>query len=152
MPTRNIYLKIETIPDYSPVDPDPTAAPPIRYGRDCMRNMGHEDATIPTSEINARTVGAVVYREYLDPAYLVPKPDKIELADINEPAFHRCVPGTLIYARRGGRLKIYVVNADSGPHSFHMPGLPYGIASGGSWPFGTESTDGRRSDEICPGQ
>jgi hypothetical protein len=59
MPVRHIYLKIETIPDYSPVDPDPTAAPPIHYGRDCMRNMGHEDTTIPTSEINARTVAAV---------------------------------------------------------------------------------------------
>jgi hypothetical protein len=68
MAVRHIYLKIESIPDYSPVCPDPTAAPPIRYGRDCMRNIGHEDGTIPTSEINARTVSVLVYREYLDPA------------------------------------------------------------------------------------
>ena len=152
MAVRHIYLKIETIPDYSPVDPDPTAAPPIHYGRDCMRNMGHEDTTIPTSEINARTVAAVVYREYLDPAYLVPKPDKIVLADINEPPYHRRVPGTVIYARPGDRLKIHVVNADSEPHSLHMHGLQYGIDSDGSWPFGTQASDGRRSDEICPGQ
>jgi FtsP/CotA-like multicopper oxidase with cupredoxin domain len=152
MAVRHIYLKIESIPDYSPVCPDPTFAPPVRYGRDCMRNMGHEDGTIPTSEINARTVSVLVYREYLDPAYLVPKPDKIVLADINEPPYHRRVPGTVIYARPGDRLKIHVVNADSGPHSFHLHGLQYGIDSDGSWPFGTQSSDGRRSDEICPGQ
>ena len=40
MAVRHIYLKIETIPDYTPVNPDPTAGPPIHYGRDCMRNMG----------------------------------------------------------------------------------------------------------------
>jgi len=101
MTVRHIYLKIESIPDYSPVCPDPMFAPPVRYGRDCMRNMGHEDGTIPTSEINARTVSVLVYREYLDPAYLVPKPDKIVLADINEPPYHRRVPGTVIYARPG---------------------------------------------------
>ena len=152
MAVRHVYLKIESIPDYSPVCPDPTFAPPIRYGRDCMRNMGHDDGTIPTAEINARTVSALVYREYLDPAYLVPKPDKIVLADINEPPYHRRVPGTVIYARPGDRLKIHVVNADSAPHSFHLHGLQYGIDSDGSWPFGTQSSDGRRSDEICPGQ
>ena len=152
MPIRHFYLKIESIPDYTPVCPDTTAAPPVRYGRDCMRNMGHEDGTIPTSEINARTVGALVYREYLDPVYLIPKPDKIVLADINEPPYHRRVPGTVIYAHPGDRLKIHVVNADSQPHSFHLHGLRYGIDSDGSWPFGTQSTDGRRSDEICPGQ
>lgn len=65
MPVRHIYLKIESIPDYSPVCPDPMFAPPVHYGRDCMRNIGHEDGTIPTSEINARTVSVLVYREYL---------------------------------------------------------------------------------------
>lgn len=28
----------------------------------------------------------------------------------------------------------------------------FGIDSDGAWPFGTEAADGRRSDEICPGQ
>ena len=65
---------------------------------------------------------------------------------------HRRVPGTVIYARPGDRLKIHVVNADGGPHSFHLHGLQYGIDSDGSWPFGTQTADGRRSDEICPGQ
>ncbi len=149
---RHIYLKIEQIPEYSPVYPDPMAGAPIRYGRDCMRNMGHEDATIPSAEINARKVTALVYREYLDPVYLVPKPDKLVLADINEPAYHRRVPGTVIYTQPGERLKIHVLNADTQPHSFHVHGLMYGIDSDGSWPLGTQSSDGRRSDEICPGQ
>lgn len=152
MTLRHVYLKIEAIPQYSPVSPDPGAGSPIRYGRDCMRNMGHDDGAIPPAEINARMVAALVYREYLDPAYLVPKPDKLVLADINEPAYHRRVPGTVIYASPGDRLKIHVLNADSQPHSFHVHGLVYGIDSDGSWPFGTAAADGRRSDEICPGQ
>ena len=152
MPVRHIYLKIETVLEYSPVNPDPMAGAPIHYGRDCMRNMGHEDATIPVAEINARTLAALVYREYLDPTYLVPKPDKIVLADINEPAYHRRVPGAVMYARPGDRLKIHVLNADDQPHSFHVHGLRYGIDSDGSWPLGTQAADGRRSDEICPGQ
>ncbi|MGE5758976.1 MAG: galactose oxidase-like domain-containing protein, partial [Gemmatimonadota bacterium] len=41
---------------------------------------------------------------------------------------------------------------DNTPHSFHLHGVRYGIDSDGSWPFGTQSDDGRRSDEICPGQ
>jgi hypothetical protein len=73
-------------------------------------------------------------------------------ADINEPAFTRRVPGTVIYVRPGDRLRIYVKNADIVPHSFHLHGLKYGIDSDGSWPLGTQSSDGRRSDEICPGQ
>jgi hypothetical protein len=66
-----------------------------------MRNMGHEDGTIPTAEINGRTVSVLVYREYLDPAYLVPKPDKIVLADVNEPPYHVGCPARVIYARPG---------------------------------------------------
>ena len=152
MPVRHIYLKIESVLDYSPVNPDPMAGAPIHYGRDCMRNMGHEDATISVAEINARTMAALVSREYLDPTYLVPKPDKIVLADVNEPPYHRRVPGTVVYARPGDRLKIHVLNADAQPHSLHVHGLLYGIDSDGSWPMGTQALDGRRSDEICPGQ
>jgi FtsP/CotA-like multicopper oxidase with cupredoxin domain len=95
---------------------------------------------------------ALVYREYLDPQYLVPKPDKIIAADVNEPAFTRRVPGTVIYVRPGDWLRIHVKNSDVTPHSFHIHGLRYGNDSDGSWPFGTQSGDGRRSDEICPGQ
>src|SRR5262249_53610848 len=69
-----------------------------------------------------------------------------------EPAFTRRVPGTVIYAHPGDWLRIHVKNADGVPHSFHLHGLRYGIDSDGSWPFGTQSDDGRRSDEICPGQ
>lgn len=51
MPFRDHYLKIETIPDYSPVEPDDHVSPPIQFRRDCMRNMGHEDGTIPDDEV-----------------------------------------------------------------------------------------------------
>jgi FtsP/CotA-like multicopper oxidase with cupredoxin domain len=152
MAVRDIYLKIETIPGYSPVEPDDHVSPPIQYRRDCMRNEGHEDGTIPADEVAARRLTALIYREYLDPQYLLPKPDKLVAADINEPAFVRRVPGTVIYARPGDWLRIHVKNADVTPHSFHVHGVRYGIDSDGSWPFGTQSADGRRSDEICPGQ
>src|SRR5712691_7032934 len=101
MVTRNIYLKIEEVLDYSPVDPEEKVSPPKQYRRDCMRNPGHEDTTIPLSEVNARRLTALVYREYLDPNYLIPKPDKLVVADVNEPAFIRRVPGTVIYACSG---------------------------------------------------
>ena len=151
MAIRNIYLKIERIPGYSPVEPDDHVMPPIQYGRDCMRNEGHEDGLIPPDEIAARRLTALIYREYLDAQYLLPKPDKLVAADINEPAFPHRVPGTVIYAKPGDRLLIHVKNADNTPHSFHMHGLHYGIDSDGSWPFGTQDLSGRRSDEICPG-
>ncbi len=152
MAVRDIYLKIESIPGYSPVDPDDHVSPPIQYKRDCMRNMGHEDGRIPDDEVAARRLTALIYREYLDPQFLIPKPDKLVAADINEPSFTRRVPGTVIYARPGDWLRIHVKNADSSPHSFHIHGVRYGIDSDGAWPFGTQSDDGRRSDEICPGQ
>jgi plastocyanin len=151
MGTKDVYLKIETIPDYCPVDPDSHAAAPIQYRRDCARNPGHEDGSIPVDEVNARRLTALIYREYLDPDWLIPKPDKIVVADINEPAFTSRVPGTVIWARPGTRLRVHIKNADIMPHSFHVHGLEYGIDSDGSFPFGTESTDHRRSDEICPG-
>ncbi len=150
MSIRNIYLKIEEIAEYSPVEPSPHAA--ANYRRDCMRNPGHEDGRIPLSEVQARTLVALIYREYLDPGYTVPKPDKLIQADINEPIFPHLVPGTVVYARPGDHLHIQVLNGDVMPHSFHVHGLGYGIESDGSWPLGTQATDGRRSDEICPGQ
>jgi hypothetical protein len=152
MADRNVYLRIEGIPDYSPVDPGGGAAPPKQYRRDCMRTAGHDDATIPQAEVKAREVDALIYREYVDPDYLIPKPDKLIVADVNEPVFNRRVPGTVIYAHPGDVLRIHVFNSDFMPHSFHVHGLRYGIDSDGSWPFGTQASDGRRSDEICPGQ
>ncbi|HKQ75726.1 MAG TPA: galactose oxidase-like domain-containing protein [Blastocatellia bacterium] len=149
---RHIYLKIERIEGYSPVHPQEHVVPPIQYGRDCMRNEGHENALIPQSEIDARRLDAVVYREYLDSGYLIPKPDKLILADINEPVYNHRVPGTVIYTRPCQRLKIHVWNDDEISHSLHAHGLRYGIDSDGSWPFGTEAAHhGGRSDAICPG-
>lgn len=152
MATRDIYLKIERIFGYSTVDPELKVMPPKQYRRDCMRNPGHESTVIPPAEVEARRLTALVYREYLDPGYLVPKPDKLVAADVNEPVFSRRVPAAFIYAQPGERLKIHVLNGDSAPHSFHIHGLRYGIDSDGAWPLGTQSFDGRRSDEICPNQ
>src|SRR5215216_2763084 len=108
MAVRDIYLKIEPIRDYSPVEPDDHVSPPIKYRRDCMRNMGHEDGVIPPAEVAARRLTALIYREYLDPQYLVPRPDKLVAADVNEPAFTRRVPGTVIYTKPGDWLRIHV--------------------------------------------
>ena len=158
MAIRNIYLKIEQIASYNPVNPEPKPAAPRQYKRDCMRNPGHDDGTIPDPEVKARSLPALIYREYLDPGYLIPKPDKIVPADINEPLYYSRVPGTVIYAHPGDRLHIHVLNGDSDPHSFHIHGVSYGIDSDGAWPLGTQAKlgplpgDVRRSDEICPGQ
>ena len=150
---RHIYLKIERIENYSPVMPQDKVVPPVQYGRDCMRGHGHEDGLIPQVEIDARSLTAVVYREYLDSGYLIPKPDKLIQADINEPVYSHRVPGTVIYTYPCQRLKIHVWNTDLVPHSLHVHGLRYGIDSDGSWPFGTEAAHhGGRSDAICPGE
>src|SRR5215471_401987 len=152
MATRDIYLKIERIFGYSTVEPELKVMPPKQYRRDCMRNAGHESTTIPDAEVEARRLTALVYREYLDPNYQFPKPDRLIAVDVNEPVFSRRVPSAFIYATPGERLAIHVLNGDSIAHSFHIHGLRYGIDSDGSWPFGTQSSDGRRSDEICPNQ
>jgi hypothetical protein len=150
---RHVYLKIERIENYSPVAPHEKAVPPQQYGRDCLRGDGHENGLIPQAEIDARALTAVVYREYLDSGYLIPKPDKLIAADVNEPAYTHRVPGTVIYTRPCQRLKIHVWNTDAVPHSLHVHGLRYGIDSDGSWPFGTEAAHhGGRSDAICPGE
>lgn len=148
---RDIYLKIEPINDYNPVNPIDHVPAGVKYKRDCMAHGDHHGGVIPEAEVNARAVEAVIYREYLDSDYLIPKVDKLVEADINEPAFDHRVPGTVIYAHPGDLLRIHVYNADNMPHSLHLHGLLYGIDSDGAWPFGTQSKDGRRSDEICPG-
>jgi hypothetical protein len=73
MATRHIYPRIDDIAGYSPIEPSPHGD----YRRDWMRNTGQEVATIPVSEVNARRLDALIYREYLDPDYLIPKPDKL---------------------------------------------------------------------------
>ena len=149
---RDIYLKIERLPGYSPLASDD--AEKILFRRDCMFNHGHEDGRIPDGEVALSRLDAVVYREYVDPGYTVPNTDPLIAADINEPAFDRRIPGAVIYAEPGERLFIHVLNADDQPHSLHVHGLIYGIDSDGSWPFGVHhvSHDGRRSDTICPGR
>jgi hypothetical protein len=64
---RDIYLRIEAVPGYSPVNPDDDEANP--YKRDCLRSAGHDDATIPDAEVEMRRFDALVFREYLDAAY-----------------------------------------------------------------------------------
>ncbi len=151
MPTRrDVYLKIEPLPAYSPVAPDD--AEHHRYRVDCMRNMGHQDGTIPPAEVERRRLDGLVYREYLDPGYTVLNTAPLISADVNEPRAERRIPGALIYSEPGERLFVHVLNGDVAPHSLHVHGLVYGIDSDGSWPFGVHGHDDRRSDEICPGQ
>jgi FtsP/CotA-like multicopper oxidase with cupredoxin domain/sugar lactone lactonase YvrE len=147
---REIFLQIEPLPDYSPLAPLLCAR---RYGRDCMFNEGHELGRIPADEILAKRLNAVVYREYLDPDYTQPNTAPLVPSDTMEPPWNRRVPGALIWAKPGEHLRIHVRNADpSDCHSFHLHGLRYGIESDGAWPLGVASRDGRRSDEILPGE
>src|SRR5688572_2237469 len=149
---RDIFLKIEYIPDYSPLAPVICSR---QFGRDCMYSHGHETGRIPANEIFDARLDALVYHEYLDPGYTIPNKTKIIEADVNEPRWERRVPGTVLYAKPGEQLYIHVLNADKKEcHSLHLHGLKYGIDSDGSWPFGVVSRDGaqNRSDEILPGQ
>lgn len=146
---RDIYLKIEKLSGYSPVAPGENMH--STYRRDCMRNQGHEDGQITDEEVELRRFDGIIYREYLDPGYTVPKMDPLIKTDINEPPFDSRIPGTVIYTEPGERLFIHVLNDDDQPHSMHVHGLKYGIDSDGSWPFGVSDAEGRRSDEICPG-
>jgi FtsP/CotA-like multicopper oxidase with cupredoxin domain/sugar lactone lactonase YvrE len=147
---RDIFLQIEPLNEYSPLAPLLCAR---RYGRDCMFNEGHELGRIPTEEILQARVDALVYREYLDPDYTTPNTTPLAPADTTEPPWNRRVPGALIWASPGERLYIHVRNADPHDcHSLHVHGLRYGIESDGAWPLGVAMKDGRRSDEILPGQ
>jgi hypothetical protein len=71
MRRRDVYLKIEKLPGYSPVTPEPEEH--MLYERDCMRGDGREDGRIPPAETEQRRLDALVYREYLDPGY-IPSP------------------------------------------------------------------------------
>jgi FtsP/CotA-like multicopper oxidase with cupredoxin domain len=148
---RDIFLKIEHIPDYTPLAPVICSR---QYGRDCMYSHGHETGRIPANEIFEARLDALVYHEYLDPNYTIPNKAKIIKADVNEPPWDRRVPGTVLYAKPGEQLYIHVLNADKEEcHSLHLHGLKYGIDSDGAWPFGVVSRNGQqRSDEILPGE
>jgi plastocyanin len=147
---HKVFLKIERLPAYSPAEPNGDAHG--MYRRDCFRNPGHEDTVIPDTEVDLRRLDAVVYREYTDATFTTLKTDKLIQADILEPPAETRVPGTVIYTKPGERLCICVFNCDEEAHSLHVHGLAYGIDSDGAYPFGITSNDGRRSDEICPGE
>jgi FtsP/CotA-like multicopper oxidase with cupredoxin domain/sugar lactone lactonase YvrE len=147
---RDVFLQIEPVHDYSPFAPLLCAR---RYGRDCQFNEGHELGRIPAEEILAARIEALVYREYLDADYTQPNTAPLVPSDSTEPPWNRRVPGAVIWARPGERLYIHVRNADPHDcHSLHVHGLHYGIDSDGSWPRGIATKDGRRSDEIRPGE
>ena len=147
---RDVFLQIESVPEYSPLAPLLCAR---RYGRDCQLNEGHELGRIPAEEILAARIDALVYREYLDASYTQPNTAKLVSSDSAEPPWNRRVPSALIWTRPGERLHIHVRNGDpNNCHSLHVHGLRYGIESDGAWPRGVASKDGRRSDEIRPGE
>jgi len=147
---RNVYLKIEKILGYSPVDPDPDAHG--MYRKDCMHGEGHEMGVIPDAEVSQRTLDAVIYREYLDFGYTTPRTTKMVAADLTEPSWYRRVPGPVVYLKPGRRVRIHVLNGDDRPHSLHVHGLAYGVDSDGAFPFGVDGATGGRSDQICPGE
>ena len=95
MTYRNVYLRIEPIYDYSPVEPDKNAQLPITYKRDGMHNVGHVSGRIPNAERDARSLRAVVFRQYSDEHHLIPCTSKTVAADINEPVWDR--QGTWCY-------------------------------------------------------
>jgi FtsP/CotA-like multicopper oxidase with cupredoxin domain len=147
---RDVFLQIEPVADYSPLAPLLCSR---RYGRDCQFHEGHELGRIPAGEILDARVDALVYREYTDNSYTVPVTSPLVPADENEPPWDRRVPGALIWSRPGEQLRIHVRNADPYDcHSLHVHGLQYGIDSDGAWPRGIAAKDGRRSDEIRPGE
>jgi plastocyanin len=146
---QDVYLKIEPVLDYSPVNPDPTG--PYKYLKDCFRRAGHEDGTISVDESDLKKFTALVYREYTDATYTTLVTDKLIQSDLSEPQTSRKIP-TVIYTSPGHRLKIHVLNCDDAPHSLHMHGLQYGIDSDGAYPLGVTTNDGIRSDAICPGE
>lgn len=148
---HDIYLRIEPVYDYSPVDPAP-GYENYSYRRDCFRRRGHENGVITEDEARQRMLTALVYREYTDHSYTTISPAPLIVADLAEPPLDRRVPGTVIFTSPGKRLRIHVQNRDSEPHSLHMHGIQYGIDSDGAFPFGVENKSGVRSDEICPSQ
>ena len=100
MRCRDIYLRIEKLPAYSPVSPE--GGEHGKYGRDCMRNHGHEDGYIPAAEIVRRQVDAVVYREYLDAGYTVPNttPCSWPAADAESAAVRTTTSATSVLTAR----------------------------------------------------
>ena len=76
---RHIFLRIEQINDYSPLAPEICSR---RYGRDCMYGDDHELGHLSPDEIRAAALDGLVYREYLDPHYMLPQTAKIIGADV----------------------------------------------------------------------
>ena len=146
---QDVYLKIEKVYDYSPVNPEENGD--YKYLRDCFRRPGHEDGTIGRDEADLKKFTALVYRQYSDATHTTPVSDKLIEADLSEPSVERRIP-TVIYTRPGRRLRIHVHNGDDAPHSLHMHGLQYGIDSDGAFPLGIANSQGVRSDAICPGE
>lgn len=149
MAHHNVYLKIEPLLGYSPLAPIRCSR---SYGRDCMRNPGHELGRVSPGEIFSTTFDAVVFHRYHDPVYSNPVTDKLVASDANEPPWDRRIPGCVLYADVGDRLSIHVLNGDVECHSFHVHGVRYGIDSDGAFPLGVTAVDGRRSDQLLPGE
>ena len=144
---QDVYIKIEPILDYSPVNPEEGGS--YTYRRDCSRRPGHEDGTITEDEANLKKFTALVYRQYTDSSYSTMVPDKLIASDISEPPVNRRIP-SVIYTRPGRRLRIHLLNGDDAPHSLHMHGLQYGIDSDGAYPLGVTDNNGVRGDAVCP--
>src|ERR1700687_2499561 len=60
---RDIYLRIEVIPGYSPVNPDDDEE--NSYKRDCLRSPGHAEGAVPDAEVEMRRFDALGHLGYL---------------------------------------------------------------------------------------
>lgn len=56
---------------------------------------------MPVAEVERRRPDALIYREYLEAAYTVPRIDRLVVNDVNEPRWDRRVPGCVLYAESG---------------------------------------------------
>lgn len=100
MAVQEVWLKIEEISNYNPV----------HRLKDFMKNPGHEYCTISDPEANARTIAALVFREW-EENFTVRKQKPLINNDTHEPVPSSRI-GTAIYTTPGTTLKIHVQNTD----------------------------------------
>ena len=132
---RHIFLKIERRPRIQPARSRPLQ-PPLGPRRDVQHRHTSSDACRPARSSPPRSTRSCIASTSI-PHFTLPNTAKLVTADVNEPAWNRRIPGSVLYARPGERLYIHVLNGDPYDcHSFHLHGLRYGIESDGAWPFG----------------
>ena len=148
---RHVFLKIEPLARYSPLAPILCSR---HYGRDCMFNPGHELGRVSRRGDRCGVARRSRLPRVPGPGVHVPKTAKLIAADVNEPPWYRRVPGAVLYAQ--ARRASATSTSERRPR--RLPQLPPPRARAtASTPTargrsGSPRTDGRRSDEILPGE